>query len=218
MIRINKGNEPKEWTKKRETAGAVYEAIPELKDALLAEQGHICAYCMRRVPVAKKDPGNVELARIEHIKCRTDYPQHSMDYDNMVICCPGYINGSEHCDKAKHDKAIRFSPFDPRVEESISYSTKDGMIKSAEKAWNEDFDTVLVLNDAMLRLNRKNAIDGARAYLERKKWKEAELKQLLDGWSAKDKEGKYRPYCGAVIWYIKRAIRAGQNPKAGKAK
>jgi uncharacterized protein (TIGR02646 family) len=218
MITITKGKEPKTWADKRQTEGAVFEATKDLKDSLLAEQGHICAYCMRRVPVGKKDPGNNEYARIEHIRSRTDHPEHSMDYQNLVICCPGYINSSEHCDKSKHEKPINLSPFDPNVEESISYSSKDGAIKSSVEAWNDDLNNVLLLNNTMLRLNRKGAIDGVRAALERKKWKDAELNAILSAWSSKDKQGMLRPYCGVVTWYIKKAIRRNQSVKQIKGK
>ncbi len=51
MRKINKGNEPLKWTEHKSTPGATYQRIPELADALLKEQGSICAYCMRRIPI-----------------------------------------------------------------------------------------------------------------------------------------------------------------------
>lgn len=42
MIKINKSREPREWTEYRLTTGVDYEAIPELRKALLKEQGYIC--------------------------------------------------------------------------------------------------------------------------------------------------------------------------------
>lgn len=43
MRKINKNREPKEWTRHRLTSGADYEAIPELRQSLLEEQGYLCA-------------------------------------------------------------------------------------------------------------------------------------------------------------------------------
>lgn len=54
MILITKNKEPKEWTEYRNTPGVDYQAIPELIQSLLKEQGYICAYCMRRIPKQDK--------------------------------------------------------------------------------------------------------------------------------------------------------------------
>lgn len=54
MILITKNKEPKEWTEYRNTPGVDYQAIPELVQSLLKEQGYICAYCMRRIPQQDK--------------------------------------------------------------------------------------------------------------------------------------------------------------------
>lgn len=97
MILITKNKEPKAWTAHRMTPGATYEAKSELRTSLLKEQGYICAYCMRRIPI--HDANSTETSRIEHIKCRERYKDLEMDYDNMVICCPGSINDDFHCDK-----------------------------------------------------------------------------------------------------------------------
>ena len=42
MILITKNKEPKEWTEYRNTPGVDYQAIPELVQSLLKEQGYIC--------------------------------------------------------------------------------------------------------------------------------------------------------------------------------
>jgi len=104
MIRINKGQEPNEWLQYRLTPGAKYEAIPELSGALLLEQGYICAYCMRRIPV--KDKNSSETSRIDHIKCREHYPELELDYNNMIICCPGSIDSNFHCDRKKEYSGV----------------------------------------------------------------------------------------------------------------
>ena len=78
MILINKNKEPKEWTEYRTTPGVDYQAIPELVDSLLKEQGYICAYCMRRIPQRDKlyDKDGISFSltkedhRVEHVKCR----------------------------------------------------------------------------------------------------------------------------------------------------
>ena len=56
MIFINKKQEPKSLLKyrvnKRNLADITYDNFrdkDDVRDALLAEQGHICAYCMQRI-------------------------------------------------------------------------------------------------------------------------------------------------------------------------
>ena len=44
MRKIVKGLEPLAWREFRNTPGVKYEAKPELRDALIQEQGYICAY------------------------------------------------------------------------------------------------------------------------------------------------------------------------------
>lgn len=205
MIRINKGPEPAEWTAYRETPGAKYKAIPALRQALLIEHGYLCAYCMRRIPV--KDPNNKETSRIEHIQPIEFYEERQLDYTNMVICCPGYINSSEHCDKSKKSQEISFTPFDIHVQNSISYLTKDGTIQSSNANWNTEMNDVLCLNNSLLKINRSQVLEGIRAILEKKKWKRAELENQLHHWSNPNADGKRSPYCGIVIWYLEKKLR-----------
>lgn len=208
MIRINKGAEPIEWTRKKATPGFTeYAPIPELREALLKDQGYICAYCMREIPVAKKDPGLTETSKIEHIQCRERYPDQQLDYKNMVICCPGYINGEEHCDKSKGNSDISFNLFLPALQSSISYSSKDGSIKSSHQQWNDEISSILSLNNSMLKINRKDVLDGVIMALEKKKWRPAEISSKLESWKSKNTKGKMKPYCGIVIWFLERRLK-----------
>ncbi len=208
MIKINKGIEPIEWTRKKATPGFVeYEPIPELREALLKEQGYICAYCMREIPVNKKDHGLSETSKIEHIKCREHHPDLQLDYSNMVICCPGLIDGTAHCDKSKDNLEISFNIFHPSLQNSISYSTKDGKIKSSNLVWDNEIENILKLNNSMLKVNRKDALDGVISILEKKKWRKAEISSKLDLWKTKNTNGKHKPYCGIVIWFLEKRLR-----------
>ncbi len=208
MIRINKGIEPIEWTRKKATPGFnEYEPIEKLREALLKEQGYICAYCMREIPVNKKDPGLNQTSKIEHLKCRHKYPNSQLDYNNMVICCPGFIDGTEHCDKSKGKQDITFNIFNPSLQNSISYLTKDGTIKSSDPQWNSEIENILKLNNSMLKMNRKEALEGVLMALDKKKWRPAEISSKLDLWKTKNTSGKHKPYCGIVIWFLEKRLR-----------
>src|SRR5574344_2038901 len=117
MKKITKSKEPKQWELYRQTPGIDYQSIPELRASLLKEQGYICAYCMRRIPC--KDSNSNEDIRIDHLSCRDNYPERKFDYNNMVICCPGAINNSFHCDKSKGNKDLSFTPFDNNFIDSL---------------------------------------------------------------------------------------------------
>ena len=207
MIQIKKGKEPVAWTRFCATDGVSYSAIPELRYALEAEQGGICAYCMRKVPVEKPDPTETERSKIDHIQCRDRYKQRQLDYGNMVLCCPGNINGSTHCDKSKENDDVSFSPFTPHLQQSITYSTNDGTIKSSNPTWDAEINTIICLNNEMLKMNRNQTLSGVRAFIENGKWKKAKIEQALDQWRNPDQEGKRKPYCGIVIWYLEKKLK-----------
>ncbi|RQO66818.1 hypothetical protein DBR40_21425 [Pedobacter sp. KBW01] len=209
MITIIKGKEPEKWTEYVDTPGVnEYSPIPELRAALLKDQGNICAYCMRYIPVTKKDPGENETSKIEHIRSREHNKDLSLKYENMVICCPGYINSSAHCDKSKKSTEISFSPLDPGVQRSISYGMYDGKIKSSNGFWDDDINKIICLNNPLLKQNRGQTLEGVRNALSKTKFRAQDLKQKLDEWSQPDKEGKLRPYCGIVIWYLEKKLKS----------
>ena len=71
MIRIKKGREPGKLLWYRQQDGASYEQMDkevreELIDQLLREQGHLCAYCMSKIPESRNLPSGVPAVTIEH--------------------------------------------------------------------------------------------------------------------------------------------------------
>ena len=68
MIEIKKSKEPKELLEYRLMDYSSYKDMPStiktvVLESLMEEQGHLCAYCMRRIPVKKGYP----KATIEHL-------------------------------------------------------------------------------------------------------------------------------------------------------
>jgi len=53
----------------------------EVKKALLAEQGHLCAYTLRRLH-------GIEDCHIEHVEPQNAAPGKDLDYANMAACVP----------------------------------------------------------------------------------------------------------------------------------
>lgn len=209
MIRIVKSKEPPSWTKHRLTAGATYEATPDLRESLLEDQGYICAYCMRRIPVA--DKGTAETTRIEHITPQSHLTkEEALDYSNMVICCPGAIASVSkkecHCDRHKAELPISFTPFDQNFINTLSYTT-DGTIKSSNADYDKDINEVLNLNIALLKANRKAVRKQLITSLGKREWKKVDLEKILKAYSEKDSEGKKKEYCGVVIEFLTKKLR-----------
>lgn len=90
-MHIRKSAEPKEWTKYKNIPGVQFSGIPALQESLYREQGYLCAYCERRIPV--RDKMSTEDHRIEHWHCRDKYPDEVFCYGNLLMCCPGQIGG-----------------------------------------------------------------------------------------------------------------------------
>lgn len=202
MIAIKKQQQPAEWTEKCATPNAVYEAIPALRDALLKEQGYICAYCMRQIPAS--DHFTDTTSKIDHLKSQEKYSDLQLSYNNMVACCPGKITNDAHCDTKKGESSISFT-FGEALEKSISYST-NGKIESSNATWNKEINEVLNLNHALLKMNRKNTLEGVIYSLSKGQWSQSELRRKLEEWSNLDKNGKRKPYCGIVITFLKKKL------------
>lgn len=217
MILIKKNKEPKAWTEYRQTPGVDYQPNSELVDALLKEQGYICAYCMRRIPCKDKlyksnGRDYVETKedhRIEHILCREKHDDKKLDYKNMVICCPGHIGDEDHCDRLKGDNDISFSPLDPTFIGTLSYKN-DGEILSAKPEFNEEINKVQNLNTPLLKINRKTfhstVINMIKQKQGEKPWTESVINKYIQKYSSKDKDGKLPPYCGIILYYLKKKL------------
>lgn len=75
----------RQW-KRKETINQDYESLPsdikdKIKGNLLKEQGHLCAYTMRRLD-------GPEQCHVEHIQPQNQAPGLDLDYANMVACFP----------------------------------------------------------------------------------------------------------------------------------
>lgn len=210
MRKIEKKREPRSWTEYRLTPGATYQRTDDLADSLLMEQGYICAYCMRRIPV--KDTNSNETSRIEHILSRENHPELQLDYTNMVICCPGAISDSYHCDKLKGNRDISFPLFSDQGVNTIKYKS-NGEISSDNPDWDQEIKKVLNLNNERLKENRKSTLKGVLNELNKREWKVSEIKKTIDQWRSKDTNGMYRPYHGIIVWYLTKKMNQAIRQK-----
>ena len=206
MIYISKGKEPASWIQKRLTPNAVYEATPDLRASLLEEQGYICAYCMRRLPV--KDGTIDARSKIEHIMSQENHPELQMNYSNMVICCPGKINDDElHCDSSKGENDLSCSPLSIDAMRTIQYNPSDGRIKSSDSRYDKEINDVLNLNTQILMDNRSETWNAVCDYLTRQGWTLSNIRKELSRYQSYNAKGQRIPYCGIVIYFLTKKMR-----------
>ena len=104
MIEIKKSSAPPDLVKLQQdavaqglTANQAYDTLRNplkggIIELLLKEQGHICAYCMRRIPDERKGLPHV---KIEHWNARngehgeTCGSYGALDYGNFLAVCSG---------------------------------------------------------------------------------------------------------------------------------
>lgn len=207
MRKIVKQSEPREWTAHRLTPGAKYEAKQELREALLKEQGYLCAYCTRRIPI--RDANSNETTRIDHILSRSNHPELQLNYSNMVVCCPGAITSDFHCDKLKGENDITFNLFEDHFFHTLAYSSKDGRLKSSDPENDRQINELLNLNHALLKRNRLETLRGVIRMLNRMGWTASNIRHQIDIWDQKDLQGRYKPYNSIIVWFLKKKLEQG---------
>ena len=183
------GGAPAEWDERPPNVGEA------LKNALLAEQGHICCYCGRRIV-----PGDYH---IEH-----QVPRHgpmgdvslTFAYRNLFASCQANLGRRDprHCGTAKgdwYDAKLFVSPLDPGCEGRFIYDV-DGKVRGADPADEGAKETIahLDLDGARLRALRNKAIealvDGLDPDLEPE-----ERRVLLADYAARDAQGRFQSFC-----------------------
>ena len=219
MIEIKKGREPKELVEYRQLPDASYENMDShlkniVLDHLLHEQGHLCAYCMRRIPEKRKLPIGVQGATIEHWFPRNpdsgeDYGQ-GLDYRNMLAVCSGNRGcGDERnltCDAKRGNDKLTVNPCNSKTLHSITYS-HNGKIKSTDTRIDEDLNERLNLNSEVVPLpeNRKQVLDALIMNIKEKHpagdikpYCRRKLEQI------KSMDDDKIPFVGILIWWLEK--------------
>lgn len=204
MRKISKSRrEPRGWTEYCCTPGRDYQASPELRKALLEEQGFICAYCMKGLDAEGAN------TKIEHMKSRERHPDLKFKYRNMVICCSGETFKIRHCDTSKDGEDITFDLLNDPFFTTLSYGLGTGTIKSSHAVWNHEINNLLNLNNDYLKQERLTTLRTVIDYLGKEDWNEdrQELKRFRDEWDQKDARGRYHPFCGIVVYFLDKRLK-----------
>ena len=215
MRNIKKGVEPKSLMAYRATKNPTFANLPtqakkDIKNQLLDEQGHTCAYCMQQI--------KFDTMRVEHW-----LPQHAnphknstLNYKNLLGCCDGNARdgntNSEHtCDVKKANDIIKYSPANPShaINSKINYLSS-GLISSSDEDFKSQLNNILNLNIQMIVDNRTAALDNIKYRLNSLSGAtrtKVEINKLLTWATKKNKKNKHIVFYGAVINYLEKRLK-----------
>ena len=211
MRPITKKGAPPELSAYKSQSGAEYDGPHfthikvAIRESLLAEQGHICAYCMQRI--------DLECMKVEHWHSRAGYSSEQLEYSNLLGCClgnEGEPRTNQHCDTCKRDSEISYNPANPLHHSRMKLSfLGDGTIKSEDVVFNDELNANLNLNLPILKRNRQAVLEGLKDYLGRTPGTRSsvQLERLMRIWEATDSEGKLQPFCEVAIFYLSRKLK-----------
>ncbi len=217
MLNIQKGAEPTQFRDWKEEMKGKYDlknypenydkiffkgVKPALQEGLCKEQGYICCYCMQRI-----EPTGTKM-HVEHFRSQDSFKEDKYEYSNMLAACCGNSNikGAEkHCDASKAEGVLKYNPSDSSsdIEVLISYDP-DGTIRSSDGEFDSQLNSVLNLNAAFLKNNRKavkNAI--VKHFKTSGEWTKIQIDKVIRSYSDRNSRGQLKPYCGVATYYLK---------------
>lgn len=205
MISAPKGPAPVCLTTLTTTPGADWDSVhgdqkQSMRDALVRDQGSLCAYCQRRV-----QPTESEM-RIDHWHPR-ERGGGVFQWNNLVGSCADRIT----CDVAKQETPLFLHPArgvgpDPR--RFLRY-TGSGEVVADDARAGEDMET-LGLNDARLVRARRAVMDALGAWFERSSPTTKELHRRIA--LLESPEGESPEYAAVRAYYFRKKVRARGTP------
>ncbi len=179
MIRYTKGPEPLvrraqatvRLDELRATPGANWDALgtgerQPIREALVRDQGGLCAYCQRRIAAELDDEGRPRM-KIEHWAAQSTHPDLQLKWTNLVGVCLGSAPVPPdlrtevlrpHCDASRGHAPLFLHPVEgqgPDPREHLSY-TQHGVVAQA-RPLPADRDDIKTLNLNDKRLTRARA-------------------------------------------------------------
>jgi len=215
MKQIIKNNEPVSLTEHRVSQYATFDNLQkdDVRTSLLTEQGHLCCYCMKRIPENNVNPST----KIEHFLYQADHQDQELNYSNMMLACSGQEGSPKHlqtCDTRKGNQTLSFNPSDYKrnIKDLIKYKA-NGEIYSSDETFNQELETVLNLNVKILKDNRRAIYEEIRNRIIikgkrlgnkalKKKFLEQEKVRLLNL-----NNGKFREFCMVGVYVIDRKLK-----------
>lgn len=215
MKAIIKTNEPLSLTEHRANKPAFYKNLQkdDTRISLLKEQGHICCYCMKRIPESNINPSS----KIEHFLCQDDNKDEELNYGNMLLACSGKEGSPtrlQTCDTKKKNLILTYCPsnLSRNIEDLIKYKP-NGEVYSSDEILNAELETVLNLNVNQLKENRRaiyetvqdrirNKVKQHKTNLLQKRFLETEKNKWLNLYNE-----KYKEFCMVAVYVIDKKLK-----------
>ncbi|MEA3490539.1 MAG: retron system putative HNH endonuclease [Campylobacterota bacterium] len=227
MKQINKGTEPKSLTEYRSSIthsdlrkSNIYEDFKDktkegcsedekynLRKQLLEEQGYICCYCMSRI--------DCNSSKIEHFKPQTKNRDVQIDYQNLFIACnggEGKRKKEQYCDSFKGEDELNSINLLGAIEQYIKYS-KLGDISSVDSRIDKELNTILNLNNSMLKRNRKQSYQRLIQNLNKRGWTNQTIKQDVSKYEEIDDNGKYYEFSQMIVYFLTKKLKSKGETK-----
>lgn len=203
----------------------------ELKQSLLDEQGHLCAYCMSRIT---NDNMSVEHWKPQHPKpisgelTKEQKEQNrllSLNYANMLAVCDGNEGESknkQHCDTRKGNMSLKYNPSQKEHHPllKIRYVRSSGKIESEDSIFCAELgdmekgtEGILNLNCEKLCNNRKEVIRIVQNELSQLSPNavKAKVYALLEKWNTPSSDSKLREYAGVAVYFLEKRMKFARN-------
>ncbi len=210
-------DEPSSLTRHKNTPNHNYKNYSkknDLRQNLLKGQGYLCCYCMRRIQTP-----TVNKMKIEHFMPYSIYngenekPDLTLDYNNLIASCKGGEGGSKrlyHCDKSKESIEIILNPTDRNLMAKIKF-TRNGIILTANRTYDNEIDNILNLNIQSLKDGRKMIWESLEQIIKNKFGNRTVTKSFINKkikyWKQKDALGMSKEYCQVAIYYLTKKIK-----------
>lgn len=158
--------------------------------ALLAEQHGLCAYTLRRI--------DLDCAHIEHVLPRSQHPDKTLDWANLLACFPGPQQGcafgAKHKDAYDPARSPFVSPTEKKTEQLFRYHSTGEIAGLNDAAKHTASEAVLNLNHVSLVNDRRAKIQGAL----RQRPSAADARRRAERLRTPDANGQLEPYCVAL--------------------
>jgi uncharacterized protein (TIGR02646 family) len=157
---------------------------------------------------------DTDSSHIEHIKPQSrSSEREKLDYGNMLASCKGEGEqaGSiqQHCGHYRgnwYDPELFVSPLHSACETRFRFFA-DGKVRAAENdAGAQETIKRLRLDYSLLEKNRKDAIRGAIFGDGYDMPTGEDLRILIQAYENRDSEGKFHPYCIAVLQVMREYV------------
>lgn len=173
----------------------------ETKQALLQEQGWVCAYCGRKI-----DDGG---SHIEHFLPRSKFPERELDYANLFASCgpSGKKSAPKTCGDAKGywdpTDPVNLIPSHPDCEKRFRYES-NGAVNPVDPSDLHVFKAIKVLNlnDDSLQLVRKSILAGLEAAIRAGEITAQNAADEISSWRAKDGDGRCKNFGHVAARYL----------------